>query len=129
MGHTAMTPNESDSLEHRTIGPDTPLRLATAAKIAFPDGSLTVSGLRREIERGTLVIEIIAGKMYTTLHNIEEMRRLCRVQAKVPVSTSNPSVEPETEVSGSDPAGSSATAQETSAQGALRRKLEKLKAS
>jgi len=39
------------------ITPDTPLRLEIAAALAFPDGSMTASGLRREAERGRLVIE------------------------------------------------------------------------
>jgi hypothetical protein len=65
---------------------DTPLRLSVAAAIAFPDGSMTASGLRREGARGRLVIERIAGKDYTTLANIDRMRELCRVEAKVPVS-------------------------------------------
>ena len=30
------------------ITPDTPLRLEIAAALAFPDGSMTASGLRRE---------------------------------------------------------------------------------
>jgi hypothetical protein len=111
------------------IDSDTPLRLGEAVRIAFPTGSLTVSGLRKEIERGRLVAEIIAGKTFVTLNAIKEMRRLCRVQAKVPGFISNPNAAPETEVFGSDPVGSSATDQETSAQDALRRKLEKLKAS
>ena len=64
------------------ITPDTPLRLAVAAALAFPDGSMTASGLRREAERGRLVIERVAGKDYTTLANIERMRELCRVEAK-----------------------------------------------
>jgi hypothetical protein len=62
--------------------PDTPLRLGIAAAIAFPDGSMTAAGLRREGARGRLIIERIAGKDYTTLANIERMRELCRVQAK-----------------------------------------------
>ena len=49
------------------IGHDQPLRLAVAAALAFPDGSMTASGLRREAARGRLVIERIAGKDYTTL--------------------------------------------------------------
>ena len=56
------------------IGHDQPLRLAVAAALAFPDGSMTASGLRRESARGRLVIERIAGKDYTTLANIEQMR-------------------------------------------------------
>ena len=45
---------------------------------------MTASGLRRESARGRLVVERIAGKDYTTLANIERMRELCRVEAKVP---------------------------------------------
>ena len=64
------------------VSPDTPLRLSVAAALAFPDGSMTASGLRRECARGRLVVERIAGKDYTTLANIERMRELCRVQQK-----------------------------------------------
>src|SRR5260370_26716398 len=61
------------------VTPDTPLRLEIAATIAFPDGSMTASGLRREAQRGRLVIERIAGKDYTTLAHINRMRELCRL--------------------------------------------------
>src|SRR5690349_715012 len=53
---------------------DCPLRLSIAAKVAFPDGSMTASGLRREAQRGRLVIERVAGKDYTTLAAIKDMR-------------------------------------------------------
>jgi hypothetical protein len=43
---------------------------SVAVKLAFPDGSMTTSGLRREFERRRLVIERNA---------IAEMRKLCRV--------------------------------------------------
>jgi hypothetical protein len=66
------------------IDPQTPLRLYVAAALAFPDGSMTACGLRREIARGRLLVERIAGKDYTTLANIERMREQCRVEAKVP---------------------------------------------
>src|ERR1700722_9412836 len=55
-----------------------PLRLKVAARLAFPDGSMTVSGLRREIAKGRLAYEMIAGKQYTTLADIVRMRELCR---------------------------------------------------
>src|SRR5262249_30141642 len=58
---------------------DVPLRLKMAAEVAFPDGSMTASGLRREADRGRLVIERIAGKDYTTLAAIEKTRELCRL--------------------------------------------------
>src|ERR1700686_4087171 len=70
------------------VTPDTPLRLEIAAVLAFPDGSMTAAGLRREGARGRLMIERIAGKDYTTLANIERMRELCRVETRVPDSTS-----------------------------------------
>ena len=57
------------------IGPDTPLRLAVAAKLAFPGGGITAASLRREAMAGRLVIERIAGKDFTTLTHIENMRR------------------------------------------------------
>ncbi len=60
------------------ISRETPLRLAVAAALAYPDGSMTASGLRREADRCRLVIERTAGKDYTTLASIERMRALCR---------------------------------------------------
>lgn len=68
------------------ITPDTPLRLDAAVRLAFPDGGITVSGLRREIARGRLAYETIAGKQFVTLSNIAEMRRLCRTSVKDPGS-------------------------------------------
>jgi hypothetical protein len=64
------------------IGHDTPLRLKTAVEIAFPLGGMTVSGLRSEARKGNLVIEEIAGKQFTTLRHIEEMREKCRDNRK-----------------------------------------------
>src|SRR5262245_18854353 len=63
------------------ITDDAPLRLEIAAALAYPDGSMTASGLRKEARRGRLVVERTAGKDYTTLRNIEHMRELCRVEA------------------------------------------------
>lgn len=73
--------NRKTEFPQESLTPTTPLRLAVAARIAFPDGSMTLAGLRREISRGRLAYEVIAGKHYTTLSDIEDMRRLCRVQA------------------------------------------------
>ena len=64
------------------LGLDEPLRLDVAAAKAFPDGSMSKNGLRREARRGRLVIQRIAGKDYTTLRAIGEMRELCRVEVK-----------------------------------------------
>jgi hypothetical protein len=71
-----------------TITPTSPLRLSVAAKIAFPDGSMSVSALRRMGISGLLTIERIAGKDFTTLANIEEMRTSCRVKPTAPDFTS-----------------------------------------
>ena len=64
------------------VAESTPLRLKIAAALAFPDGSMKASGLRRECTRDRLVVERIAGKDYTTLAHIQTMRKLCRVEAK-----------------------------------------------
>jgi len=68
-----------------SITTDTPLRLAVAAALAYPDGSMTASGLRKGIER-------TAGKYYTTLAAITRMRELCRQNPKVRDSGSAKSV-------------------------------------
>jgi hypothetical protein len=39
------------------VNPDDPIRLSKAASLAFPDGSMTSSGLRKEALRGRLIIE------------------------------------------------------------------------
>jgi hypothetical protein len=62
-----------------TITPTTPLRLDIAARLAFPDSSMDVSGLRGEINKGNLGAEKIAGKLYVTLAGIAEMRQRCAV--------------------------------------------------
>ena len=38
--------------ERESITTDTPLRLSVAAALAYPDGSMTANGLRREAKRG-----------------------------------------------------------------------------
>ena len=65
-----------------------PLRLPVAAQIAFPDGSMSERGLKREIDRGRLAFERIAGKTYTTLRDIKRMRELCRENHWGSVNTS-----------------------------------------
>src|ERR1700730_6398029 len=72
-----------------TVTQLTPLRLDVAAKLAFPDGSLPASALRRMITAGKLEGEFIAGKWFTTLSAVERMRSRCRVSAKDRTSTSS----------------------------------------
>ena len=48
------------------VAPTAPIRLSLAAKLAFPDGTMTALGLRREAVRCRLIVERIAGKDFTT---------------------------------------------------------------
>lgn len=66
------------SIDLAKVTPTTPLRLDLAAALGFPDGTMSVSGLRKERDRGTLMVMRIAGKEYTTLAAIEAMLELCR---------------------------------------------------
>jgi hypothetical protein len=109
------------------IGPDTPLRLSVAATLAFPDGSMTASGLRRESVRGRLMLERIAGKDYTTLANIARMRDLCRVESNHPDCTSGPHGETERVGSEHRRSGLFLTEGNTSPQDALRAKIARRK--
>ena len=103
----------------KEVTPSTPLPLSIAAILAFPDGSMTASGLRRESARGRLVVERIAGKDYTTLAHIERMRELCRVEAKVHGST----CAGHDQASGAKPCGLSATGNAISPRDALEARL------
>ena len=73
--------------ELQPVRDDQPIRLAVAAKLAFPDGTMTASGLRREFQKGNLAVELIAGKHYTTLNDIKDMRAKCRENPKARAST------------------------------------------
>lgn len=115
-------------LQTAEIGPETPLRLSVAAALAFPGGAITASGLRRERDRGRLVVERIAGKDFTTLANIERMRELCRLESNVRGSGSDQSYE-SVESFCADPPGSSLTAVGISPRDALRTKLKRQSAS
>jgi hypothetical protein len=66
------------------VSHEAPIRLDVAAKIAFPDGTMGAAGLRKERDKGNLITEMIAGKEYVTLAEIERMRERCRVQRKAP---------------------------------------------
>jgi hypothetical protein len=105
------------------VGPDEPLRLKVAAAIAFPDYSMTASGLRREAARGRLVIERVAGKDYTTLANIAEMRRRCQQRPKAQDCGFVPLAGPRKESFALPPSGSSSMEASMSPRDALRAKL------
>src|SRR5215472_85164 len=115
------TTSDPSSGDPHCVGLDTPLRLYRAVEIAFPQGGMTVSGLRREAEKGRLIIEEIAGKHFTTLRAIDEMREKCRVQQKVSGSGSNPTSAIGPENSSIAPVGSLGTERVRSARAALER--------
>jgi hypothetical protein len=73
-----------EPVELQHVSEDAPLRLAVAARLAFPGGGMSAAGLRKEAVRGRLVIERIAGKDYVTLAAIQKMRELCRIHRKAP---------------------------------------------
>ena len=97
------------------------MRLAEAARRAFPDGGMTEAGLRREAQRGRLAISRIAGKDFTTLADIDDMVMKCRNPQRESASGSVQAPQ------GSARRGLSETAQNTSAQAALQTSLSKLK--
>jgi hypothetical protein len=115
------------SLSRQDVGDDEPLRLKVAAALAFPDGSMTASGLRREASKGNLALERIAHKDYTTLRAISEMRKKCRVEAKVQDSGCNLPEKTGRGASSNRPSGSSEKAQQSVALDAARAKLSKLR--
>lgn len=108
----------------KDIGLDTPLRLDVVARVAFPGGGMTASGLRREAARGRLQIERIAGKDYTTLANIGRMRELCRLDSKAHGSGLDQSCEKKEDFT-ADQLGSSLMAAGISPRDALRMKLKR----
>ena len=61
---------------------DTPYPLKDILPLAYPNGGMTISGLRKEISRGNLVVEYTAGRFFVTMRAILEMREKCRVHGK-----------------------------------------------
>lgn len=64
------------------VTPDTPLRIAVAAALAFPDGSMSAAVLLGQAKNGRLDIQQIGRRYYTTLRAIEAMREKCRVDPR-----------------------------------------------
>jgi hypothetical protein len=109
------------------VDPNTPLRLADAVAVAFPHGGMTISGLRREANRGRLVIEKIAGKDFVTLAAIERMRGLCRDDANRQDCGSNQKNSTRPETASATAPGSSETDRAKSALAALHKTARELK--
>ena len=125
--HKPKTPKRVPSPD--TITATTPLRLDIAAQIAFPDGSVGVSGLRREIERSNLRAEMIAGKMFTTLANIDDMRKKCAVPTKARESNSENHGGRENPTDGSSSTAMPADVASSARQAHLRQTAQRLRAS
>lgn len=78
--------------DRTALAADTPIRIAVAAALAFPDGSMKAGGLRRERDAGRLETWITAGKEYTSLAAIDEMTRRCREERRA--RSLQPSISP-----------------------------------
>ena len=63
------------------ITDDTPLRLDTAARMAFPDGAVSKGALRSAAARRDLEHERLAGRIITTLRWVREWRERNRYPA------------------------------------------------
>jgi hypothetical protein len=68
--------------ETSEITDETPLLLDVAARLAFPDGSVSALTLRNAAKRGDLGYERIGRRIYTTLAAIRDMRAAYRQKAK-----------------------------------------------
>jgi len=96
-------------LDRSAIADDAPLRLDAAAALAFPDGTMSAAGLRREAAKGRLAIMRIAGRDYTTMAAIREMIERCRVEPRARDYGSAPSADGPTAASTTTRRGSSST--------------------
>lgn len=110
-------------LQRDDVTDSMPLRLDIAARLAFPDGSIGLSSLRREAAKGNLEVWRIAGKDMTTLAAIREMMDKCLVKRSPPASGSDRPQRTE------KPSGSSSTEESRLAQAALNMTLRGLKES
>ncbi|WP_157014666.1 excisionase [Mesorhizobium xinjiangense] len=106
---------------------DALIRIDRAVKIAFPDGTMTAKGLRRERDAGRLETHIIARKEYVTLAAIDRMIELCRVQPRVPASSGERKAFGKTGQSGARPGGGSETERISTARAAAMARLQELK--
>jgi hypothetical protein len=85
---SADVPRSHASFTHADISRDTQLCLDEAARLAFPDGTVSARTLRAESARGKLVIFRIGKKFYTTLAEIDRMLEKCPALPKAHISIS-----------------------------------------
>ena len=105
------------------VAEDALLRLQVAARLFFPDGSITLSSLRREASHGRLTIWRIANKDMTTLHDLRAMVEKCRVPPFQPACGFVPLV------ADALPRGSSSTLDVNIALAAAQQRVNRLKKS
>jgi hypothetical protein len=79
----------------REIPPDRPLRLDAAAEAYFgPNSGITGRTLQRAIRTGALKGYTIAGKLFTTLADIQAWLQRCRVQGSLSSCPPAPNIAP-----------------------------------
>ena len=71
----------------RFAADDDPITLAEACDLVFR-GTITEASLRAEERRGTLDTFKIGRRTFTTINDLREMQRKCRVTRKAPASIS-----------------------------------------
>lgn len=103
---------------------DRPYRLKDILPLAYPGGEMTLNGLRNEVRKGNLVVEMIAGKHFVTMRAILEMREKCRVSGKAPDSGSVQKGSTRRAGVSRTARGSSSTATSMSPQDAYRERLK-----
>jgi hypothetical protein len=79
-------------IQQRELAEDDPVTLTEACDIVFR-GTITHASLKAEIQRGNLATFKIGRTIFTTLRDIKEMQKKCRVIRKVPASTSTGNVD------------------------------------
>jgi hypothetical protein len=107
--------------ERDKVSLNTPLRLDIAARLYFPDGSISGRSLEKEAAKGNLQVMRIAGKSFTTLDDLASMCNRCRTRSNLPDSICE---RPETTEA---PSGSSSTTASSIAQGRAKKISQELK--
>ncbi len=97
------------------VAADDPLLLDVAARIAFPDGSVSGLALRNAARRGEIKVERLGGRLYTTLAWIGEWRTTCRLKPKGHASGSSAAISEPTESGAPAPGPSKTTPESVSA--------------
>ena len=101
------------------IGDDDLINLDTAVALAFPDGSITVAALRKQVVAKRVAGRKFCGRWFTTLRAIRTAAAPWPDSTKAPISCSPASNDAQTEASSPTPSGKSTTEIGASALAAL----------